>query len=139
MGKSRLARMNAVVNNPRDVRFADACAIAEWLGFRRAGGKGVHYNYSRTGEPVGLNFSEAKNGVRLTQHDDQWLLELPTGTKLTAPFRFDDDGDPVFSLPKNELLAHVVLRECDRIDIDFRMLPDGGFEIDLGNVVLDRQ
>ena len=61
MGKARLARMDAVVNNPSNVRFADACAIAEWLGFRRAGGKGAHYNYSRTGEPVGLNFQN-RNG-----------------------------------------------------------------------------
>jgi len=70
--------------------------------------------------------------------NDQWVLELPTGATLTAPVWFDDDGDPVFSLPKAELLAHVALRECDPTDMDFRLLPDGGFEIDLGNVVIDR-
>jgi hypothetical protein len=36
------------------------------------------------------------------------------------------------------LLAHVALRECDPTDMDFRLLPEGGFEIDLGSVVLDR-
>jgi hypothetical protein len=70
--------------------------------------------------------------------DDQWVLELPTGVTLTGPMRFDDDGDPMFSLPKAELLAHVALGECDPTDVDFRLLPDGGFEIDLGSVVADR-
>jgi hypothetical protein len=70
--------------------------------------------------------------------DDQWMLELPTGATLTAPMGFDDDGDPVFSLPRGELLAHVALRDCDPTDMDFRPLPDGGFEIDLGSVVVDR-
>ncbi len=43
-------------NNPKDVRFADACSVAEWLGFVHKGGKGSHRAYSRTGERVGLNF-----------------------------------------------------------------------------------
>jgi hypothetical protein len=43
--------------------------------------------------------------------DDQWVLEIPTGATLSAPIRFDDDGDPVFSLPKAELLPHVALLE----------------------------
>jgi hypothetical protein len=68
---------------------------------------------------------------------DYWVLELPTGATLTAPVRFDDDGDPVYSLPKAELLAHVALRESGPTDMDFRMLPHAGFEIDLGNVVGD--
>jgi hypothetical protein len=66
------------------------------------------------------------------------VLELPTGAVLTAPIRFDDDGDPMFSLPKAELLAHVALRDSDPTDMDFRVLPDGGVEIDLGTVVADR-
>jgi hypothetical protein len=42
---------------------------------------------------------------------------------LTAPIRFDDDGDPVFSLPKAELMVHsyshsptkyIPLRDCFR-------------------------
>lgn len=67
--------------------------------------------------------------------DDQWVLVLPTGATLTGPVRFDDDGDPVFSPPKAQLLAHVALRDCDPTDLDFRLLPEGGFEIDLGVVV----
>jgi hypothetical protein len=55
--------------------------------------------------------------------DGQWVLALPTGATLTAPIRFDDDGDPVFSLPKAELMVHsyshsptkyVPLRDCFR-------------------------
>jgi hypothetical protein len=52
--------------------------------------------------------------------DDQWVLELPTGATLIAPIRLDDDGDPVFSLPKAELLTHVALRDCDPTDLDFQ-------------------
>jgi hypothetical protein len=70
--------------------------------------------------------------------DDQWVLALPTGVVLTAPIRFDDEGDAMFSLPEAELLAHVALRDCYPTEMDFRLLPDGGLEIDLGNVVADR-
>jgi hypothetical protein len=70
--------------------------------------------------------------------DDQWVLDLPTGATLTGSVRFDDDGDPVFSPPKAEVLAQVAFRECDPTDMDFRLLADGGFEIDLGSVVVDR-
>jgi hypothetical protein len=69
--------------------------------------------------------------------DDQWILELPTGATLTAPIRFDSDGDPLFSLPKFQFLKHVALRDCDPTDVDFRILPDDGFEIDLGRVFAD--
>jgi hypothetical protein len=37
----------------------------------------------------------------------------------------------VFSFPKAELLARIALRDCHPTDMDFRMLPGGGFEIDL--------
>jgi hypothetical protein len=57
---------------------------------------------------------------------DHWVLELATEATLSALIRLDDDGDPVFSLPKAELLARVALRVCDPTDIDFRLLPDGG-------------
>jgi hypothetical protein len=55
MNKKLLA---AIRNNPKDVRFADACRVAEWLGFVHKGGKGSHRAYSRTGELVGLNFQD---------------------------------------------------------------------------------
>jgi hypothetical protein len=50
---------------------------------------------------------------------------------FSAPMRYDNDGDPVFSVPKKELPAHVALRECDASDMDFRILSDRGLQIDL--------
>lgn len=46
----------AIRNNPKGVRFADACKAAETIGFVRAAGKGSHMVYARTGEPTILNF-----------------------------------------------------------------------------------
>jgi hypothetical protein len=51
----------AVCNNPRDVRFDDACKIAIALGFVGKGGEGSHTVFSRSGEPMGLNFQN-RNG-----------------------------------------------------------------------------
>lgn len=53
----------SVLSNPRDVGFRDACKIAEWLGFVRAGGKGSHVAYARRGEPVVLNFQDRKGRI----------------------------------------------------------------------------
>lgn len=46
----------AIRNNPRSVRFADACKVAEAIGFVRAGGKGSHTVYAKSREPTILNF-----------------------------------------------------------------------------------
>lgn len=54
--------LEEVRQNPKDVRFADACKIASRLGFSGQGGKGAHRAYSRKGEPQGLNFQKDKNG-----------------------------------------------------------------------------
>jgi len=51
----------AIRNNPRNVRFADACKVAEAIGFVRAGGKGSHTVYAKSGEPTILNFQN-RNG-----------------------------------------------------------------------------
>ena len=51
----------AIRNNPRSVRFADACKVAEAIGFVRAGGKGSHTVYAKSGEPTILNFQN-RNG-----------------------------------------------------------------------------
>ena len=60
--KSRDKLFNAIRNNPKDVRFNDACKAAEWLGFIWKGGKGRHRAFHRTGEVVGLNFQKDSNG-----------------------------------------------------------------------------
>ena len=49
-------RLQAIRHNPRDVRFDDACAAAETIGFIRRGGEGSHRVYTRDGEPMILNF-----------------------------------------------------------------------------------
>jgi hypothetical protein len=77
--------------------------------------------------------------VRLWRHpvlQDHWMLELPNGATFSAPIRFDDDGDPVFSLPLAELRNHVPLREQHAGELDFRLLSDCGPEVDLGDAVL---
>lgn len=51
----------AIRANPKGVRFADACKAAATVGFVRAGGKGSHTVYAKTGEPTILNFQN-RNG-----------------------------------------------------------------------------
>ena len=52
--------IEAIRNNPRDVRFEDACKAAEMIGFTFRGGEGSHRVYVREGEPVILNFQNRK-------------------------------------------------------------------------------
>ncbi len=61
-------------NNPKDVRFQDACKIAEMLGFTCGGGQGSHRAYQRPGEPSGLNFQD-RNG-RIKPYQARQLLEM---------------------------------------------------------------
>ena len=63
----------SVKENPKDVRFEDACKIAEWLGFCR-GGRGSHHAYSRRGEPVGLNFQN--RGGKIPLYQAKQLIEM---------------------------------------------------------------
>ncbi len=58
MSKKLLA---SIRNNPKDVRFNDACKVAESLGFVHKGGKGSHRAFSRSGEQIGVNFQD-RNG-----------------------------------------------------------------------------
>ncbi|MBI4193477.1 MAG: type II toxin-antitoxin system HicA family toxin [Betaproteobacteria bacterium] len=51
----------AIRNNAKNVRFEDACKVAELVGFVRTGGKGSHTVYARKGEPTILNFQN-RNG-----------------------------------------------------------------------------
>jgi len=63
----RLARLDKLIkeirNNPKSVRFDDACKVAKRLGFAAKGGKGSHNSFSRTGEPTGLNFQKQRGGT----------------------------------------------------------------------------
>jgi len=51
----------SICNNPKGVRFDDACKVARRLGFTSEGGSGSHRAFSRPGEPIGLNF-QSHNG-----------------------------------------------------------------------------
>jgi hypothetical protein len=51
-----------IKNNPKDVRFDDACKVAAYLGFIGKGGKGHHHSFSKPGEPEGLNFQKRQGG-----------------------------------------------------------------------------
>jgi hypothetical protein len=67
--------IQSVRNNPKDVRFDDACKIAELLGFIGKGGKGSHNAYSKPGEPIGLNFQKIKNG-KIPAYQAEQLIEM---------------------------------------------------------------
>ncbi len=73
--------LESIRNNPRDVRFEDACSAAVELGFTCTGGSGSHRAYTKPGCPVGLNFQN-RNGkiptyqarqliAQMDEHDDQ--------------------------------------------------------------------
>jgi hypothetical protein len=48
-------------NNPRGVRFEDACKLAEHFGFApRAGGGGSHRVFKKKGVQTSLNFQDMK-------------------------------------------------------------------------------
>jgi hypothetical protein len=66
--------IDALQNNPKDVRFEDACRIAELIGFTWGGGKGAHRAYQRPGEPIGLNFQNW-NG-RIKPYQARQLIEM---------------------------------------------------------------
>lgn len=53
----------AIRNNPRAVRFEDACRAAESIGFGRKGGQGSHCTYARDGEPQLLNFQNRSGSI----------------------------------------------------------------------------
>lgn len=61
---SRQAKLYAAIrNNPRAVRFDDACKAARHLGFAYEGGSGSHRVFKRKGEPVQLNFQNRGGSI----------------------------------------------------------------------------
>jgi len=61
-------------NNPKTVRFDDACKIAERIGFSRQGGKGSHRTYGRIDEPMLLNFQN--RGGYILSYQAKQLLDM---------------------------------------------------------------
>jgi len=62
-GGAARAELEAIRNNPGDVRFDDACKVAERVGFVHKGGRGSHRAYHKTGEPIGLNFQNRRGKI----------------------------------------------------------------------------
>ena len=52
----------SIEENPKVVRFEEACKAAEHIGFKLHGGEGSHRVYKREGEAVILNFQN-RNGL----------------------------------------------------------------------------
>jgi hypothetical protein len=74
-----VSRLNKLIqkirNNPKDVRFDDACKVAEAIGFIGKGGRGSHNSFSRTGERVGLNFQKREGG-KIKPYQAKQLIEM---------------------------------------------------------------
>lgn len=65
---------SAILNNPRDVRFSDACKVAEALGFLGRQKGTSHRFYARPGELSVLNFQD-RNG-RIVHYQALQLAEM---------------------------------------------------------------
>lgn len=50
----------AIRNNPKGVRFNDACKAAQHIGFELRGQAGSHRTYAKAGEETLLNFQDVK-------------------------------------------------------------------------------
>ena len=72
----RAKLFRALRSNPRHVRLADACKIADLLGFEEKGGKGQHRVFARPGEPTILNFQDRGDGKIPTYQAKQLIAML---------------------------------------------------------------
>jgi hypothetical protein len=64
----------AIKNNPKGVRFDDACLVATWLLFEEKGGKGAHRAYVRPGEPNILVFQNRDGFIK--PYQARQLIEM---------------------------------------------------------------
>lgn len=75
--------LTAIRNNPQSVKFADACKVAQQLGFVFRKGKGSHCVYGKAGELTILNFQNragyipAYQGRQLIEMMDKYETEIP--------------------------------------------------------------
>ena len=66
--------IESIRNNPKDVRYEDACKAAEMLGFTHIGGSGSHRVYSKPGQQMSLNFQN-RNG-KIKPYQAKQLLDM---------------------------------------------------------------
>lgn len=55
--------LQSILDNPKDVRYEDACRAAELIGFDAKGQTGSHNSFSKSGDPEGLNFQNHKGKI----------------------------------------------------------------------------
>jgi hypothetical protein len=80
-------------NNPKGVRFEDACKLAECFGFTERGGAGSHRVYKRKGFMTLLVF-QSKKGMAKEYQVKQLLeaIELITVSEVTDPEAADPEA-----------------------------------------------
>ncbi len=62
----------SIRSNPKDVRFEDACTVAQWLGFVAKGGKGSHTTFVR--QSTRLNFQN--RGGKIPLYQAEQLIDM---------------------------------------------------------------
>jgi hypothetical protein len=78
--------LDGIVQNPKDVRFADACKAAQFLGFAHVGGKGSHRSFGKLGEPTQLNFQD--KGGKIPPYQARQLIAM---IEAYGPMRSESD------------------------------------------------
>jgi len=72
---TKLKRLLASIrDNPKGVRFDDACRAAELLGFTHKSRQGSHRAFARSGEATLLNFQN-RNG-RIPEYQARQLIAM---------------------------------------------------------------
>lgn len=72
---SRAKLIESICNNPKNVRFADACKVAEWLGFTAKARSGTsHHAFARRGEMKLLNFQNWNGKIK--PYQARQLIEM---------------------------------------------------------------
>lgn len=66
--------LDRIRNNPRDVRFDDACKVAQALGFIHESGAGSHRTFARSGEAMQLNFQN--RGGKIAPYQARQLIAM---------------------------------------------------------------
>lgn len=66
--------ITAIRNNPKGIRFVDACKVAELLGFHYKGGQGSHRVFGRQDESKLLNFQN-RDGF-IPPYQGRQLIEM---------------------------------------------------------------
>jgi len=67
--------LSGICESPKNVRLSDACKAAEKLQFVGRSQSGSHHGFSKTGEPVGLNFQEVGGG-RIPEYQAKQLMRM---------------------------------------------------------------